>query len=130
MTRTAEELAAGINLADVTRNPTQKLAKQVFTEIQKKTNRVGTFRSFSYIETRYIRPKGLTDLTVEERVENFKEALEKKTVSGYVTNCMTSYIENANNFEKFEAEIDYAEYIAQKLVRVDAYRVEIVKVAE
>ena len=130
VTRTAEELAEGINLADVTRNPTQKLAKEVFNELQVKSSRVSTFRSFFYIETRYIIPNGLTSLTVEERVENFKQALEKKTVSGYVTNCMTSYIENAKNFEKFEAEIDYAEYIAQKLALVDAYRVEIVKVSE
>ena len=128
VTRTAEELAAGINIADVTRNPTQKISKEVFNTLQKKSNNVGSFRSFSYIETRYIRPNGLTELTVEERVANFKEAIEKKKVSGYVVSCMNSYIEKASKFDQMEAEIDYAEYLAQKLALVDAYRVEIIKV--
>ncbi len=128
VTRTAEELAEGINLADITRNPTQKLAKEVFTAMKGKIDNVATFRSFSYIETRYIRPNGLAALTVDERVANFAEQLEKKTVSGYIVSCMESYINTASKFEKMEKEIDYAEYKSQRLALVDPYRVEIVKV--
>ena len=125
---TAGELSAGVNIADSQKNPSQKAAKLLFDQLLKKTNNTSIVRSFFYIETRYIIPKGLASLTVEQRVENFKQALEKKTVSGYLSSCMNSYIEKSSSLDKYEKENDYAEYKSLRLAITDPYTVEIVKV--
>jgi lysophospholipase L1-like esterase len=123
----AQQLSEGIDISALTTNPSQKTSAEIFEFLRSKETNVASDRAFYYAEKNYIRKNNLTHLTIDERVANFQEQLDKNLVSGYMVDVMKSYIKKKDEMKSYGENNAYYEFMARVKANVDAYSVEIIK---
>ena len=126
-TVTAEELAAGVNIATLDKNPSQTASRYLYNELDAKRKNIASDRGFAYIEKNYIRKNDLGDLSNEEKFELYSDLIKTNAVSGYLLDTMKSFVNRIDEMKGYKAANDYADYTALKYAHPDAYSVEIVK---
>ncbi len=128
-TVTASELADGVNIALLEKNPSQKASLNLFKQLDVKRINKAEARAESYIDKNYLHRYNIVLSTPEEKVAHYKKAIADGTAPENIVSYMEDYIDmvEKNEFATDIAANHLADFNARVLAQADTYTVEIIK---
>ncbi len=126
-TATAEELANGVNIATLDKNPSQKAAIEIYNLLAEKNQNETTMRADAYVEEKFLQKNGIVLNSVEEKLAYYQQCIADGSATGNTKSSMESYIKNADKFDTYIDQMENSYFCAHVLADVDAYQVTITK---